>query len=200
MTTEPFHTSAHDDYMTPVEIVERARLTLERIDLDPASSPAANEVVKATQFYALSRQPRKYKHGKMLVGNGLSASWKGTVFLNPPGGKAPQNRYGIRSEAALWWRRLVELYLLGQVEAAVFLGFNLELLRTTQGCGVRSALSFPFCVPSSRLMFSRIVDGQRVTCGSPSHANVVVLVSEDPSVIGRFSRAFESIGQVVNPG
>ena len=60
-----------DEWMTPPEIVERARVVLGRIDLDPASSVLAQKVVKAKWF--LTKEV-----------DGLSVGWRGNIFMNPP--------------------------------------------------------------------------------------------------------------------
>ena len=60
-----------DEWMTPPEIVEPARVVLGRIDLDPASSVLAQKVVKAEAFYTKET-------------DGLCRVWHGNVFINPP--------------------------------------------------------------------------------------------------------------------
>ncbi len=47
----PRHSSKSDSWMTPVEIIERARQLLGVIDLDPASSAKADTRVKARAYY-----------------------------------------------------------------------------------------------------------------------------------------------------
>lgn len=64
-------TSGETEYYTPVEIVDSARFLLGGIDLDPASSARANEVVGARQFYT-------------VADNSLYRSWYGRVWLNWP--------------------------------------------------------------------------------------------------------------------
>lgn len=44
-------TSGEVEYYTPIEIIEAARATMGRIELDPFSSAKANEVVKASRFW-----------------------------------------------------------------------------------------------------------------------------------------------------
>lgn len=61
---------SHDvDYYTPQPIIEAARLTMGGIDLDPASSRAANERVKAAVYFS---------------SHGLNQQWHGRVWLNHP--------------------------------------------------------------------------------------------------------------------
>lgn len=63
--------SGNPEWYTPPEYIKAARRVLDRIDLDPASSPRANEFIRAQTFYTLED-------------DGLSHDWAGTVWLNPP--------------------------------------------------------------------------------------------------------------------
>lgn len=60
-----------DDFYTNKVIVEAARNCMGSIDLDPASHPIANSVVKSPRFFT-------------ITDNGLIQSWSGNVWLNPP--------------------------------------------------------------------------------------------------------------------
>lgn len=60
-----------DEWFTPSEYVEAARLVMGGIDLDPASHEAAQVSIKAGAYYTKDT-------------NGLARPWFGRVWLNPP--------------------------------------------------------------------------------------------------------------------
>ena len=71
--------SGNVEWYTPQRIMNIVRCTLDTIDLDPASTPFANETVQANHFYTKEE-------------DGLSRPWFGNIFCNPPysGGMMPK--------------------------------------------------------------------------------------------------------------
>lgn len=189
------HLSKSEEHFTPEYVVTAGRKVLRAIDLDPATCWEANRLVKAKRIYT-----RK--------DDGLSKPWEGTVFLNPPGGRLnkatciedPGKWGATRSRQALWWLKLMMEWDNGNVEAAIFIGFSIEILQVAQGLKCSRPTDWPMCVPRDRIPFDRWDNDndKRVCQDDPSHANVIILVSTDLGDINRFRTEFNRIGETFN--
>lgn len=167
--------SESEDYGTPSEYCELARYVLDGIDLDPATSSYWNHyTVKAKTFY-----------DERI--NGLSRPWFGKVFHN-----APSNRE-LKMTVKPWWERLVTHYMRGEVDCAIWIGFQLGQLQVLQGATAHP-LQFLNLFPAKRLDFLVRQPGNAAPqpAGAPSHANYITLLPTRSSpnaaraMLGRF--------------
>ncbi len=174
------HSSVTNEHFTPPDIVERARALLGGFDLDPASCEEANKTIGASRIYTIED-------------DGLSKDWSGRVFLNPPGGKLKKvdDRWITvpkgpgKSSLWVWWQHLAEQWKAGRVSSAFFVGFQLEIMRTSQaGIPVQS---FQRCYPKERIAFR----GKQ-----PTHPNVLVYLPgvDDADPFDRFVEHFGDLG------
>jgi phage N-6-adenine-methyltransferase len=65
------HNSGENEWYTPPQFIEAARLAMGSIDTDPASSELANRTVQAGKYYTAEQDGRDKK-------------WGGNVWMNPP--------------------------------------------------------------------------------------------------------------------
>jgi len=185
----PKHLSMSAEHYTPEYVVEAARRTLQgKIDLDPASCHAANEVVKARKYYT-------------RTDSGLKNPWEGNLFINPPGdcGRGPdglyeecrnQKRCGCKLPLR-FWQRLEEEFNphnpqspLG-VKAFVWVGFNISHLRMLQqNKRINMLRHCDICIPAKRISF---------TGNSPTQDNVIIYGGPKPV---SFQINFAPIGQI----
>ena len=172
MAANAMHLSLSQEWFTPEPILDFAREVLGEIDVDPASCEEANERVKAKRYFSIE--------------NPAPSVWVDedhqTVFLNPPGGKT-----GNKSNAQLFWYKLMEQRSSPHFKGAIFVVFNLNMLQTTQ-----SLLAHTLCFFRRRVAYDQPAHmGSKR--GSPSHGSALVYVSgsEDKSAL------FKSLGNEI---
>jgi ParB family chromosome partitioning protein len=202
------HSSETAEHYTPAYVVDVVRAALGTIDVDPASCEAANRVVQARHFFT-------------RADDGLRQPWRGTVFLNPLGGwcdadgrlvikgskTAPactvsgacglppgHTHVGVTSSQKRWWEELARRFDRGDVAAAVFLSFSVELLQTSQvDATSRTPHSFTICFPSRRIAYTR-EDGTKGA--SPPHSSMLVYLGPD---VARFVSLTSELGRSMGP-
>jgi len=207
------HSSATTEHYSPLEIVRAARKVMNGLDVDPASSDVANARIGAARYYTKET-------------NGFTRAWGGRIWLNPPGGlcdvegrevirdtktrpgctqtgacglPAGHTHHGVVSSAKAWWQRLADQWVKGNVECAVFMGFSIEILQTTQvdPRGLPTPFDFQLCFPRQRVRFWVEKGGELTPGNSPTHSSVIVYLPPRWSSGVTFREEFSQFGRVI---
>jgi hypothetical protein len=161
--------SGDNEWYTPPEFIEAARLVMGSIDLDPASSEVANRTVGAERIYT-------------AADDGLTLTWSGRVWMNPPYEKGLIDRFAekFRAEVAA-----------GFVTQAVVLvnnGTDTRWFATL--CKVATML----CFPTGRIRFYK-PDGER---GAPLQGQAVLYIGSQQEAFASAFARFGIVAEVVN--
>lgn len=190
MSTKVLTSSASCTWYTPSWLLDRVRLVLGRIDLDPASDETANRTAKAD---------------RIITEDGVEAPWldhPGAIFCNPPG-----RRSGAVSVPSLFWARLMREREDRKITHAIFLSFTLNSLQTTQRKSTPAMGEFPCCILKKRVIFESPermsikgftdVPSARKPAPSP-HPSAMIYVPgiEDRSDL--FEEHFSDLGTIMN--
>jgi hypothetical protein len=169
------HSSNNQEWYTPkwllhpiLEVLwyHNHHQVLGEINLDPASSLKANEVIQAEKYY--TKQD-----------NGLQQRWFGKVFCNPPSGII----LGVKSLLLLFWEAAVNKYEVEYDEGLFLLKLDL------QSPAYHHFLTKPFCLLSN-MKFRP--NGEETEYLSP-HGYVMVYFGTN---VDHFVSVFENYGSI----
>jgi len=159
-----------NEWYTPARYVDAAREVMDGIELDPASCAAANLIVQAQRYYTREQ-------------NGLLQDWRSSsVWINPP-----FSIPGGKSNMAMWVRKLMEEYALGQVKQAVLL-----CMANTEASWFEALWDYPLCFPCPRVLFHR-------PGGKMAHHILGTCFAYFGEQRQRFVATFQKFGPVVTP-
>lgn len=154
--------SGENEWYTPKEYIDMAASVMGSIDLDPASSAAANAVIGAKKIFAIDD-------------DGLSKSWFGNVWLNPPYSQPQIN---------LFADKLVNEYIHARFEQAIVLVNNAtETVWFQTMASTASAL----CFPKGRIKFW----APNKTTATPLQGQAFLYFGDKPE---KFVSVFKQIG------
>lgn len=202
------YSSESNEHYTPPDIADAYREVSGEILLDPCSNAAANSLVRAQHYYSAT------EHGI----DGLAEPWAGNMLINPPGGELPEkwrDFYGTRSQAVAWWLRTAHEWAEGRIASALFVGFSIEILSSTQRparkLGLMAPTDFPICIPHKRIRFWKVEGCELVESKQPPKANALIFLPvwrpsgeagewQAASDVRDFRRVFQRYGAVIGCG
>lgn len=160
------------EWYTPPDYIRIVKSVLGEIWLDPASSPAANEIVQARQFYQV---------GDNALGRDW---WSTTLFLNPPFGRDPESG---KHNMPLWTTKLDRQYRAGIVQEAILL-----CNANTGTAWFKRLFDYPICFVDHRIHFIEGRTGKPQSSPMYDQCFVYFGISKE-----RFAREFSVLGSVV---
>ena len=163
---------SHSEWYTPEKYINRARVLLPNIDLDPTSCRLANQVVQADRIMT--------KQDDCLSDD---ADWSGYVWMNPPytrdcGGTGP------------YVQKCIQEWADKNVKGAVIL-----VNASTSASWFEPLFEFPICFLSSRVRFDENINGKRVQGSSPRYANAIIWLPDSESPIKMMKEAYGDLGK-----
>ena len=157
-------------YFTQPDIIEAARATMGRIDLDPASCAAANAIVKASRYF-----------DAML--DGLKQPWLGNVWLNHP---------FSRQGNPLWIKKAVSEFESGHADQITCITFA-----STSEEWTEPLFNFPICFLRPRTNYLIVgADGRLVETTDVTKGSMVTYMGQH---VDQFVAKFSKLGKVMLP-
>lgn len=148
MTVHVTHNSGNNEWYTPQKYITAARIVMGSIDLDPASSAKANEIVCASHYYDIAY-------------DGLAHDWFGNVWMNPPYARHLIGRF---------CEKLIVEVNAGRVKQAITLTNNATETVWFRKLALKSSA---ICLPKGRIKF---IDGDGNATGAPLQGQALLYI------------------------
>jgi phage N-6-adenine-methyltransferase len=171
MTTRVKGLTGEIEWYTPRRYLDAAAEVMGGIDLDPASSHAAQEHVKAKRFLTLAE-------------DGLVQRWSGRVFLNPPYAMPSIKRFVSKMTGA---------YEGGEFSEGILLTNNAT---DTEWFHTAAKACTAICFTRGRISFLQARDGELLEKASPTHGQSFVYFGPN---LSKFRSVFNQFGLVFVP-
>jgi hypothetical protein len=159
------------EWYTPPEYILLARRVMGGIDLDPASSVVAQEIVKAQAFYT-------------AADDGLSMAWHGRLWMNPPY-KQPLVQQFIEKLVA-------ELDSGAASQAIVLTNDSTD----TEWFRIAASRSKAICFASPRVKFLELSESGTLVPGSPLQGQAFFYMGDNQD---KFAQVFSEAGLIFRP-
>jgi len=159
--------TGENEWYTPIEYIQAVKKVFSEIDLDPASSEQAQETVMAKSFFTIND-------------NGLSKTWNGKIFLNPP---------YTQPDIKNFIQKAVDEYSSGNIQEAIILTHNY-----TDTSWFHSAASkcSAICFTRGRIGFLS-PEGKKA---APTQGQAFFYFGDTPD---KFVNVFADYGQIFTP-
>jgi hypothetical protein len=158
---------------TPAHIVDRARIVMGEIDLDPASNEIAQQTIRARRYYTIHDDA--FKH-----------SWRtSALWLNPPYSEMRPGCARPTPCVDRWITPALYGYDHGYIIQGMFC-----LAARTDTRWFRKLWRFPMCFVFGRLHF---------TGNAPTFPSVIVYMPPDAACVDRFVDTFQDVGHIALP-
>lgn len=154
--------TGENEWYTPPTLIEAVRGVVGIIDVDPASSDIANEIIKAKKHYTIET-------------NGLLQKWEGTVYMNPPYSQPLVTDF---------CNLLVDKYRMGEVKQACVLVNNATETEFYQNMMNHCKA---ICFIKGRVKF---IDKEGKMSGAPLQGQTMLYFGDDPIRFGEIFRPF----------
>lgn len=156
------HNTGNNEWYTPSIYIEAARQVMGSIDVDPASSDKANEIVKAKQYYDTED-------------DGRMQNWEGNAWMNPP---------YAQPLIAEFCNLLVKKYQAGEIhQACVLVNNATETLFYQDMLKVCEAV----CFVKGRVKF---IDEQGIESGAPLQGQTILYFGNHVTEFGMMFEPF----------